>query len=86
MRTGFVGASIFATGLISLIADGGQAAGATIALAAMAIGGAIAWLSWRSVALLLRRIDEIESAAAAVPPVTGRAPAARCSTPALVAR
>ena len=86
MRTGFVGASIFATGLVSLISDGGQAAGATVALAAMAIGGAIAWLSWRSVAVLLRRIDEMEAAVAAVPAVTGRAPAARCSARALVAR
>ena len=73
MRAGFVGASVFATGLVSLLSDGEQAAGATAALAAMVLGGAIAWFSWRSVSLLLRRIDELEGAAAALPAAKGNA-------------
>jgi hypothetical protein len=89
MRAGFVGASVFATGLVSLLSDGGQAAGATAALAAMVVGGAIAWFSWRSVATLLRRIDALE-AEAATPPARGRAGAADlvagCDPAALAAR
>ena len=90
MRAGFVGASVFATGLVSLLSNGGQATGETAALAAMVIGGAIAWFSWRNVTVLLRRIDVLEAAAAATPAATGRAgPAglgAGCSAAALAAR
>ncbi len=56
----------------------------------MVIGGAIAWFSWRNVAVLLRRIDELEATAAATPAATGRAGAAGlaagCSAAALAAR
>jgi hypothetical protein len=90
MRAGFVGASVFATGLVSLLANGAQATGETAALAAMVIGGAIAWFSWRNVAVLLRRIDVLEAAAAAAPAAAGRAGAvgiaAACNAAALAAR
>jgi hypothetical protein len=90
MRAGFVGASVFATGLVSLLSNGGQATGETTALAAMVIGGAIAWFSWRNVAILLRRIDELEATVAATPAATGRVGtaglAAGCSAATLAAR
>ena len=76
MRVGFVGASVLATGLVSLLSGGGHATGAPTALAAMVIGGAIAWFSWRNVAVLLRQLDELEAAAAATPTASGATGAA----------
>jgi hypothetical protein len=79
MRAGFVGASVFATGVVSLANDGAQAVGLPLTLSALVVGGATARFCWRKVALAIQRIDasartEPAVAAASTRPVADRRP------------
>lgn len=58
MRTGFIGASVFAAAIAALFATGLDTSDVMWALFAMALGGGISGFSWRRVGVLLAHVDD----------------------------